>query len=101
MRYLVLACDYDGTLAHHGKVDAATVAGLDRLLASGRRLMMVTGRQVDDLVGIFPELDRFALVGAENGAGVYVPQNGERKLLAEPPPPALAGGLGQRGGFPP
>ena len=28
MRYLALAADYDGTLAHHGKVDAPTVAAL-------------------------------------------------------------------------
>ena len=36
MRYLVLACDYDGTLAHHGVVDRPTLAGLEKLLASGR-----------------------------------------------------------------
>src|SRR5262249_28951425 len=67
MRYLVLACDYDGTLAHHGVVDAATVAGLDRLLSSGRRLLLVTRRQLPDLTAIFPEIDRFELVLAENG----------------------------------
>jgi hydroxymethylpyrimidine pyrophosphatase-like HAD family hydrolase len=97
MRYLVLACDYDGTLAHHGKVDADTAAALDRLLASGRRLVLVTGRQLDDLARIFPELDRFELVVAENGAVLHEPGTGETKLLAEPPPPAFAQTLAQRG----
>ncbi len=31
MRYLVLACDYDGTLATQGKVDDATIAALEQL----------------------------------------------------------------------
>ena len=30
MRYLALCCDYDGTLAHHGAVDATTIAALER-----------------------------------------------------------------------
>src|SRR5438552_3869878 len=38
MRYLALACDYDGTLAHDGRVSASTVSALESLLASGRRL---------------------------------------------------------------
>ncbi len=49
MRYLALACDYDGTLAQHGRVDDATVAGLERVLATGRKLVMVTGRELDEL----------------------------------------------------
>ncbi|MEJ7729070.1 MAG: hypothetical protein WKG00_07640 [Polyangiaceae bacterium] len=42
MRYQVLCTDYDGTIAHDGVVDEATVAALERLLASGRRLVLVT-----------------------------------------------------------
>ena len=42
MRYLALACDYDGTLAHHGRVDKPTLESLERLLASGRKLVLVT-----------------------------------------------------------
>ena len=30
MRYHVLACDYDGTIAHHGRVDDETIAALGR-----------------------------------------------------------------------
>ena len=33
MRYVALACDYDGTLASEGKVDARTVEAMEKLLA--------------------------------------------------------------------
>ena len=39
MRYLALACDYDGTLASEGRVAPETVAALERLRASGRQLL--------------------------------------------------------------
>jgi len=40
MRYHALACDYDGTLASHGRVDAATIAALQQLRRSGRKLIL-------------------------------------------------------------
>ncbi len=36
MRYVALACDYDGTLALDGKVDEPTRAALVRVLETGR-----------------------------------------------------------------
>src|SRR6516165_4278585 len=86
MRYLTLCCDYDGTLAHHGRVDSATLAGLEKLLASGRRLVMVTGRELPDLQATFPRLDLFERVVAENGALIYRPATREERSLAERPP---------------
>jgi hydroxymethylpyrimidine pyrophosphatase-like HAD family hydrolase len=86
MRYLALCCDYDGTLAHHGRVDSATLAGLEKLLASGRRLVMVTGRELPDLQATFPRLDLFERVVAENGALIYRPATREERPLAERPP---------------
>src|SRR5207244_6179667 len=62
MRYRALACDYDGTLALHGRVDEPTVSALERLLASGRKLLLVTGRELPELQGIFPQMDLFARV---------------------------------------
>jgi hypothetical protein len=47
MRYLALACDYDGTLASEGRVAPETVGALERLRASGRRLLLVTGREAE------------------------------------------------------
>jgi HAD superfamily hydrolase (TIGR01484 family) len=97
MRYLALATDFDGTLAHDGRVDAPTLAGLQRLLASGRRLLMVTGRELDDLVATFGHLDLFERVVAENGAMVYQPATKAQKILAPAPPEALVRELRQRG----
>jgi hypothetical protein len=97
MRYSVLACDYDGTIAHHGRVSADTMAALQRLLATGRRLVLVTGRELDELLAIFPELPLFEWVVAENGALLYRPSTRAEKALAEPPPEAFVRALRRRG----
>jgi hydroxymethylpyrimidine pyrophosphatase-like HAD family hydrolase len=86
MRYQVLASDYDGTLAHNGRVDEPTVAALEKLLATGRRLVLVTGRELPELLQVFPRIDLFEMVVAENGALLYRPATKEEKPLAEPPP---------------
>src|SRR5271166_4879232 len=85
MRYRVLATDYDGTLALNGHVDEPTVAALRRFLASGRHLVLVTGRELHELLGIFPEISLFERVVAENGALLYRPAAREEKPLALPP----------------
>jgi hydroxymethylpyrimidine pyrophosphatase-like HAD family hydrolase len=86
MRYHVLASDYDGTLAHNGRVDEPTVAALEKLLATGRRLVLVTGRELPELLQVFPRIDLFEMVVAENGGLLYRPATKEEKPLAEPPP---------------
>src|SRR5215211_7688977 len=87
MRYLALACDYDGTIATHGAVGTATVAALERVRESGRKLILVTGRELEDLMRVFPRLDLFDRVVAENGALLYRPASREEKVLAESPSP--------------
>jgi HAD superfamily hydrolase (TIGR01484 family) len=62
MYLITVATDYDGTLAHHGRVDAATIAALQRLKESGRKLIMVTGRELSDIKRIFERLDLFDVV---------------------------------------
>jgi hydroxymethylpyrimidine pyrophosphatase-like HAD family hydrolase len=85
MRYLVLACDFDGTLATDGTVRDETFAALQRLRESGRKLILVTGREIDDLLKVFPRIDIFDRVVAENGALLYRPANREHKTLGEAP----------------
>ncbi|RPJ60979.1 MAG: HAD-IIB family hydrolase [Acidobacteria bacterium] len=97
MRYYALATDYDGTLAHHGRVDEATLQALERLRSSSRRLILVTGRELDDLSRVFSRLDLFDQVVAENGALLYTPQSREERLLAEKPPEDFVARLRQRG----
>ena len=85
MFYLALAIDYDGTLADHGTVDARTIAALELVRASQRRTILVTGRQLDDLKRVFPRLDVFDRVVAENGAVLYCPRGETFRLLGEAP----------------
>jgi hydroxymethylpyrimidine pyrophosphatase-like HAD family hydrolase len=97
MRYHVLATDYDGTLAHDGRVNEQTLAALERLRNSGRRLILVTGRELEDLLQVFPYIDLFERVVAENGALLYTPATREEKTIGERPPTLFVDLLRERG----
>jgi HAD superfamily hydrolase (TIGR01484 family) len=97
MRYLALASDYDGTLAHHGRLNSETIAALERLAASGRRLLMVTGRELSDLQKVCPRLDLFACIVAENGALLYWPDTRREDLLAARADATFVAKLRERG----
>ena len=43
------------------------MAGLERLVDSGRKLLLVTGRKLDDLLKVLPQVELFDQVVAENG----------------------------------
>ncbi len=100
MYLIALAADYDGTLAHHGRVDAPTVSALERLKASGRKLLMVTGRELPDLKRVFDRLDLFDIVVAENGSLLYFPETQEERPVAAAPPAELVDALRARGVLP-
>jgi hydroxymethylpyrimidine pyrophosphatase-like HAD family hydrolase len=97
MHYFCLICDYDGTIAHNGRCAPSTVEALKRVSASGRKLILATGRQLTELQEVFPEYAVFDRIVAENGAVVYRPDNRESKLLANPPPPEFVAELRRRG----
>jgi hydroxymethylpyrimidine pyrophosphatase-like HAD family hydrolase len=85
MRFLALATDYDGTIARDGVVDDPTIEALERLRKSGRKLIMVTGRELDDLIRLCPKIDLFDLVVAENGAVLYDPSDKQESVLSGGP----------------
>jgi trehalose 6-phosphate synthase len=93
---LALAADYDGTLASDGQVEPQTLAGLRRFRASGRQLLLVTGRRLDDLRRVFPDLEIMDLVVAENGALLYWPASGRELVLGAAPPGGLVAALRDR-----
>ena len=97
MFFVALATDYDGTLARDGKVDRPTVEALEELKRSGRKLLLVTGRDLPDLQRVFPELGLFDLVVAENGALLYDPAKKKETVIAEPPPAAFVARLSELG----
>ena len=95
--YQVLATDYDGTLAHHSVVSPETIAAVERLRAAGKKLVLVTGRELEELKGIFPQINLCDLVVAENGALLYWPKTEKLSLLSEPPPENFVAELKERG----
>ena len=89
MRYHALACDYDGTIATHGSLLDDTRAALEKLRSTGRKVILVTGRRIDDLHTVCSDLSPFDIVVGENGAVLYWPASRELRTLAEPPPEQL------------
>jgi HAD superfamily hydrolase (TIGR01484 family) len=97
MRYYALATDYDGTLASEGRVDETVVEALKRLRTSGRRLVLVTGRELPDLQHVFPHMDLFDQVVVENGGVLYCPATKDERSLGPPPPRRFIDELRRRG----
>jgi hydroxymethylpyrimidine pyrophosphatase-like HAD family hydrolase len=90
MYFLALAADYDGTVARDGVVAAETLDALTHFRETGRRLLLVTGRDLPDLKRACPELAIFDRIVAENGALLYDPATQKERTLA-PPPKAKCG----------
>ena len=100
MRYFCLICDYDGTIAHDGRCAPSTIEALKRVRASGRKLVLATGRQLPELQEVFPEHSVFDRIVAENGAILYRPDAQDCKVLADPPAPEFVEELKRRGVHP-
>jgi hydroxymethylpyrimidine pyrophosphatase-like HAD family hydrolase len=92
-----LATDFDGTLAHDGTVSETTLSALRRLREARFRLILVTGRELHELQGIFPQLNWFDLAILENGAVLFHPRTGALEALADPPPSEFVARLHERG----
>jgi HAD superfamily hydrolase (TIGR01484 family) len=95
--FLALATDYDGTIAHDGVVDKPTLAALRKLKEAGRKLILVTGRELRDLQNSFCATDLFDRIVAENGALLYAPASKEERPLGPPPSEAFVARLKSEG----
>lgn len=87
-RIRALASDGDGTLTKGKNLAIATAKALEKFVATGRRLILVTGENVPQLQKL-PHHKTFDLIVAENGGLLYWPATGKSKRLAEPPPGEL------------
>jgi hydroxymethylpyrimidine pyrophosphatase-like HAD family hydrolase len=96
MRYVALAAGFDGTLARDGRCDERCIEALRALAATGRKLILVTGRELRELLEIFPEVRLFDYVVAENGAVMHRPATRESEILAQAPPEILLQELRRR-----
>jgi hydroxymethylpyrimidine pyrophosphatase-like HAD family hydrolase/DNA-binding NarL/FixJ family response regulator len=95
-RCAAFASDYDGTLADGGRVGPRTLEALGRFRQSRRKLILVTGRKLDEIIAIFPPISLFDRVVAENGALLYNPATRTRRLLSPGPPHELIAALRAR-----
>lgn len=96
MFFVGLALDYDGTLATDGRVPGYVIDGLRAFRKTGRKLLLVSGRELDDLKSVFSEIALFDRVVAENGGVLYEPANERMIPLAPPPPHAFVDALRER-----
>jgi len=97
MNFSTLATDYDGTLAEDGGVARSTIEALESFRSSGRRVVLITGRELAQLLEIFDRTDLFDWVVAENGAVLYHPATRRKQVLTEPAPLHLVEELQRRG----
>jgi hydroxymethylpyrimidine pyrophosphatase-like HAD family hydrolase len=97
VRYVALLTDYDGTLAYDNRVGEDTIRALERVRASGRQLILVTGRELPDLVRVFSPVHLFDRIVAENGALLHDPASETGRRLVDPPPPQFVRELQRRG----
>jgi hydroxymethylpyrimidine pyrophosphatase-like HAD family hydrolase len=97
VRYLALIVDYDGTVASEGRISARVLDGLQRLKTSGRRVILVTGRRLDGLLAVCPQIEIFDAVVAENGGLFYDPERRQETVLGHPPSKQLLNALRAKG----
>jgi hydroxymethylpyrimidine pyrophosphatase-like HAD family hydrolase len=83
-RIRALALDYDGTIADCGRVAPATAASLRRLSEAGIRLILVSGRRLENIRAVCDVLELFDAVILENGAVSWCPRRDLETLLAKP-----------------
>ncbi|AOE60635.1 HAD-IIB family hydrolase [Pseudomonas corrugata] len=97
MHFLALAVDYDGTIAESGNVPEQVCTALATLRDSGRKLLLITGRELQALKHHFDRLDLFDLVVAENGALLYDPRTDTEELIADSASTELVQRLREKG----
>ncbi|WP_116809113.1 HAD family hydrolase [Steroidobacter cummioxidans] len=96
MRYVVLAAGFDGTLARDGRCDERCIDALRELSATGRKLILVTGRELRRLLEIFPEARLFDYIVAENGGVLHRTATRQSEILGQAPPEILLQELRRR-----
>lgn len=97
MHYGVLAIDYDGTIAEHGRLAPGVRDALADTRRAGVTVVVATGRVLGDLQRVAGELTFADAVVAENGAVLHFPASGRTLRLHGPPPPEFVSDLRRRG----
>jgi hydroxymethylpyrimidine pyrophosphatase-like HAD family hydrolase len=96
MKLCIIALDYDGTIARHGRADPSVLEAVEHVRSRGIVVILVTGRILSELRRVLPQTKLFDAIVAENGAVIAFP-NGRRRTLARAPSPDLLDELSRRG----
>jgi len=97
MNCKALATDFDETIAESRRVRPETLEALRKVREAGISLVLITGRSVENVIEIFPEVDLFHLVLGENGSVMYAPDSKVITLLSDPPRPEFIYALKSKG----
>jgi hydroxymethylpyrimidine pyrophosphatase-like HAD family hydrolase len=97
VKFLVLALDFDGTIAQNDVLDPDVRKAIAELRAQDIVVVLVTGRILEDLLRVVGDLHFVDAVVAENGAVIEFPDSGYSAVLGQPPPPSLLTELRQQG----
>lgn len=68
MKLCVIALDYDGTIAQHGRIEPLVIEAVRETQARGIVVILVTGRIMTELRRVLPDPELFDAVVSENGA---------------------------------
>ena len=96
-RFSLLVCDYDGTLAIGETADRQIIEALVSIAETGKKLVLATGRELPDIRRVLPEIGLFQWVVAENGAVLFEPSTGEKRILGNTPPESFFQELQKQG----
>jgi hypothetical protein len=88
MKFSVLALDYDGTIAHQGRLDPDVRSAIAEAQSRGIAVVIVTGRILEDLLEVSGDLTWADAYVCENGAVIALP-TGNPLVLSGPPSPEL------------
>lgn len=73
MQFKIIATDLDGTIALNDKVDSKTWNVLEQAKKAGFKVILVTGRRLNDITQIGPFDDLCEAIVAEDGAAIFFP----------------------------
>jgi hypothetical protein len=94
--FRAIAVDYDGTLSETEQPSEDVLTAVAEVRASGRKVVLVTGRILAELRELFPAVDEwFDAIVAENGAVLSI--EGATRVLAPPVEFELDEALVERG----